>query len=222
MIDGRYTDEEWQTVLSAATWVSIDGTSIPVVQDLARRKLEEAATIYSRGQILGQRMSDSRLRRDQWVAIERKATGLLAAVSAVDDWVAPLGLCETDSDGYGGRAEAVSALENLMEQAKLNVEAYGRRAAEFSGQQNPDRERLYGEVLHVWDHYIRRDLAVSRENGNHASGPLVRFLRAVLLPIMGDETPKPNTIPGIVEREKAARKKPGVWSRPPGQNASGG
>lgn len=219
MIDGRYTEEEWRAIVAEGTWVAIDKTQIPVVQELARKKLEEAAAIFASQQVYGRRMAGSKLKRDQWAAIGSKAIGLLNAVREVDDWIAPIGLCETDSDGYGGRAEAVSAIENLIEQAKLNVEEYGSRVSDFSGQQNPDRGRLYSEVLHVWDFYIRGDsedkngnprrgLRLSKDKNGNTSGPLVRFMTDALTPIMGDDTPRPNAIKDIVKRERAAREKP--------------
>jgi hypothetical protein len=74
-----------------------------------------------------------------------------------------------------------------------------------------ERDRLknvyYRQVLKVWVNMIGGKLTYSTlKPSNIVSGPTVRFLRAVTVPVMGEEAaPKPETIPGIIQREKRMR-----------------
>jgi hypothetical protein len=74
----------------------------------------------------------------------------------------------------------------------------------FSGSKNPYREFLYWGIMRVWTDRLGGELRYSLSPEGLLSGPLVRFLKACLEPVLGDKTPGAG-IADIIDRERAAR-----------------
>lgn len=73
----------------------------------------------------------------------------------------------------------------------------------FRGRADAHREILYYLILRLWTGKLGGELKFSRNpNSKVAGGPLVRFLTAVLEPILGAETPGSEGIAAIIEKER--------------------
>jgi hypothetical protein len=88
-----------------------------------------------------------------------------------------------------GKVEARAAFHDIWS-------AFGRR-------QNPHREFLFWGVMRVWTDHLGGELRYSMSDGI-PHGPLVRFMRACIEPVLGDATPTVG-IADIIERERTAR-----------------
>jgi len=73
----------------------------------------------------------------------------------------------------------------------------------FSGRLDPGVVYFQG-VLFLWTETFGGRLAISRSpvNPRKISGPLVRYVLAVVQPVMGADTPSLQSLPDIVERQK--------------------
>jgi len=198
MVDGRYTDAEWQSIVAALP------AGAP--HDGARVQLQRAAEQFASAQVDRKRMAGSAARRQQWADISERAGELLRLLDKIDHWDAPIWGSDGERDNsHGERAQAAGMLEEFVRHASTQVDDYKKHAERFSGKKDPDRERLYVEVLRVWTDYLGGELGVSSSRDGRYRGPLVRFFDAALLPILGAKRPKPRTIRGIVDREKSRR-----------------
>ena len=69
------------------------------------------------------------------------------------------------------------------------------------------KEEYYRSVLTLWVDHCGGQLKKTRDKVTQKpKGPLLRFFVAVTYPVMGIDAPKPETIFGIVDREKLRRK----------------
>jgi hypothetical protein len=82
----------------------------------------------------------------------------------------------------------------------------------FSGSKDPHREFLYGGIMRIWTDRLGGELRNSTSSEGLPTGPLVRFLKACLRPVLGDETPDIG-IADIIDRERATRTKVNKWKR---------
>ena len=89
-------------------------------------------------------------------------------------------------------AEAEDSLEMVYEICRSKTLAVRRRS-------DSNRELLYTRIIEVWVGGIGAEL------GYGESGLLVRFMTAVLTPIVGDQTPRPPTLRNIIRRNKKKR-----------------
>jgi hypothetical protein len=78
---------------------------------------------------------------------------------------------------------------------------YGRR------EQDRPKNVYYRAILHVWADMIGGKLRSSTSSNYVVSGPTVRFLLAVSIPVMGEAAPKSGTVADIIDREKKMRKR---------------
>lgn len=196
MIDDRYTDEEWRSVVAA----------FPELAKLhaARDMLEKAAALYLNEQALRQRMARSANKRSQWLEIDKHTRELIAAIDAVDDWDAPVWGEDGEYDPRGDRAKIVAGLRALSNHARENALTYDGHSQQNAGKKNPAREQLYSRLLHVWTDILRKDLTFS------PTGPVVRFFDSVLEPLLGDDKPRASTIGDVIEREERRRRTAGT------------
>jgi hypothetical protein len=73
----------------------------------------------------------------------------------------------------------------------------------FGGRRNPNREFLWWGIMRVWTDRLGGELRLSTSTDGVPSGPLVRFFRAVVEPILGHELR--GHVANIIKRERAAR-----------------
>jgi hypothetical protein len=81
----------------------------------------------------------------------------------------------------------------------------------FKGRADAHREGLYWCVMHVWTETLDGPLTFSRDQHDASdspapTGPLVKFLLAVLWPILGDESPGAHGIGDIIRKAQQARR----------------
>ncbi len=101
---------------------------------------------------------------------------------------------------------ALSALYPVKDLAEAHAAAYETLAGEpFRGRQNAHREFLYGAVCDLWRRSLGLELHPSRSGVS--GGPSVRFLSAVVGPVLGDKTPGVHGIAAIIRRERARRRR---------------
>ena len=74
----------------------------------------------------------------------------------------------------------------------------------FEGRADAHRELLYMRAIQQWTGPLKGELKVSRRADGVADGPTVRYLAAVLAPILGDETPGRAGIAKIIRKERKA------------------
>lgn len=185
MIDGRYTDEEWQAVAAALS----QDTPSPDVLSLARQRLERAAARYADNKPLAEQMRGAAKKRDHWQRIHDDVLALKRSINAAERWHAPI----WEADDPAEKARALRTLDELALHAKVTSAEYARGDEHL----NP-RERLNVDVLGVWTDLLGRGFGWS------ISGPAVRFFQAALGPIVTD-APAPTTVRDILDREKARR-----------------
>jgi hypothetical protein len=79
----------------------------------------------------------------------------------------------------------------------------------FRGRADAHRESLYSHVLSVWTGRLGGELKFSRARlgKDPAAGPCVRFLTAALEPVLDLETPGPEGIASIINRERTRPKR---------------
>jgi hypothetical protein len=95
--------------------------------------------------------------------------------------------------------DAIIPLLAALAAAKAPVERdakrFGKMVAADRGH-DPHRTILYGAVINLWDQGLGRGLRCSR------GGPLARFFRAVVGPVLGEKMPGDSRIGGIVSEHK--------------------
>ena len=154
-------------------------------------------------------MAGSARKRKQWKQIEEQASGLLASIDKVDEWIAPVWGVDGERDFLGKRAKTVECLEGLAATARGNHRDYERHGKNFSRRKNPDRESLYADVLRIWTDIAGGSLSLSNDEKKGLRGPLVRFFMAAVREIVHpDASPRVVTVKDIVKREKKRREKP--------------
>lgn len=82
----------------------------------------------------------------------------------------------------------------------INQFRFGRR------EQDRAKRVFYRKILRVWVDMIGGSLGYSTSNRKR-SGPSIRFVRAVAVPVMGEGAPKPETIADILNWEAKLRKR---------------
>ncbi len=215
MIDGRYTEQEWLNI--ELTLPRAAGAN------QARGALEAAAAQYDEDRQTTVRMLNAASKRNQWSDIHRQGEKLLQSINAIGDWLPPVWGDDGQPDFLGHRAQLVERLSLLLAHAQENVWTYDSQAKRHAGQQDPDRDRLFSCVLKVWTDDLGAELKVSNSSGK-TTGPLIRFFDAAVSPILGRETPKPNSVRDIVKRERdrsrSAARQPSASSSAPSSTTS--
>jgi hypothetical protein len=98
--------------------------------------------------------------------------------------------------------QALAALREVHNKVESRAAFHDIWSA-FGRRQNPHREFLFWGVMRVWTDHLGGELRYSMSDGI-PHGPLVRFMRACIEPVLGDATPTVG-IADIIERERTAR-----------------
>lgn len=94
---------------------------------------------------------------------------------------------------------------------ELRVYAKGRRTgykmltSGFKGRRNLYRESLYADVCDLWTIRLGQKLRYSMSQNRVPSGPLIRFFRACVKPILGADAPTAHTMASIITAERKRR-----------------
>jgi hypothetical protein len=95
-----------------------------------------------------------------------------------------------------------AARAELVAQDQAREIGYAMLRKAYSRKNNPNRALLYDRILRMWRQGGGSTQYSTEEDGRTPSGPLIRFLAAVLRPVLGDETPKPSGLADIIDRER--------------------
>jgi hypothetical protein len=115
--------------------------------------------------------------------------------------------CETPWSDLANRA--LTALWDIHCKVEEERAAFCTIWDAFNRRKNPYRQVfLYGGIMRVWTDRLGGELRYSNKPGKPPYGPLVRFLKACLEPLLGDQTPNAG-IADIIERERVIR----AWLR---------
>jgi len=186
----RYTDEQWEAIVAArADWPpGIDRAEI-------RAEIERAGRGFWRARALRPPQHDipGELRKIR--RIYKHAENLESDLSHFDTLIVKSAITNMAQ-------HIIAKLKSLRKHlAALDAMLDGSEA--FRGRADAHREILYYLILRLWTGKLGGELKFSRNpNSKVAGGPLVRFLTAVLEPILGAETPGSEGIAAIIEKER--------------------
>jgi hypothetical protein len=186
----RYTDEQWEAIVAArADWPpGIDWAEI-------RAEIERAGRGFWRARALRppQQYVPGELRKIR--RIYKYAKKLESDLSHFDTLIGKSTLTNMAQ-------HIIAELKSLRKfVAWLDAILDGSEA--FRGRADSHREILYFLILQLWTGKLGGELKFSRRpNSKVAGGPLVRFLTAVLKPILGPETPGSEGIAAIIGKER--------------------
>jgi hypothetical protein len=94
----------------------------------------------------------------------------------------------------------LASLEIMRRRIQVAINNLDVAADRFHGKSNPYRKHLYIGVLRIWTDIVGGELAYSRSpKGGLPYGPLIRFFRACLLPILNDKTPGASGLANIID-----------------------
>lgn len=96
----------------------------------------------------------------------------------------------------------VWAIQEAQWRASEYSQSYQNAGAGFRRRSNPNQQRLYSEILHLWQAHFERPLTWSRGKRGKAGGPLIRFFTACVGPVLGGATPTAEGIIDIIQRER--------------------
>jgi hypothetical protein len=182
----RYTDEQWEAIVVArADWPpGIDWAEI-------RSEIERAGRGFWSARELRRGYLPDELQRIRRVIKDMKR--LESDLSHLD-----IPVVKSMIMNRAGDMEAkLKSLRRDLQRLDLD----GSEA--FRGRADAHREILYFLMLQLWTGKLGGKLKFSRDpNSKVAGGPLVRFLTAVLKPILGAERPGSEGIAAIIAKER--------------------
>jgi hypothetical protein len=98
------------------------------------------------------------------------------------------------------------AVTEAQPRASEYSQSYEKAGVGFRARSNPERQRLYNGVLHLWQARLGQQLTYSNDKRGKPGGPLIRFFTACIGPILGDAAPSPKGIVTIIERGRRRSK----------------
>jgi len=182
-----YSETEWSAIEAAVREVRVG----PLTSH-ERRRFRSAGDLYrvhSRSKVHLDRLSNTRSKA--WILVEKLSEELRAALEEAAKSVT--------------REEYLERFPSLLVKLRDDAQLFSRGHWEMT--KDRPQEIFYRTVLSIWVDEIGGKLKKSRSSDTaEPTGPLLRFFMAVTYPVMGSASPKPETIHGIIKREKALRK----------------
>jgi hypothetical protein len=86
--------------------------------------------------------------------------------------------------------------------AEAGIIANKTRGA-VKGRRDPYREHLYADILNLWVRQLKQPLSYSRARDGRPSGPLIRFIKACVDPVL--DNPSAYSVASVIDREKKRR-----------------
>jgi hypothetical protein len=102
------------------------------------------------------------------------------------------------------------AVQEAQWRASEYSQSYQKAGAGFRGRTNPQRERLYGDILRLWQGHLGQSLAISRspKKGGAPYGPPIQFFKACVSPVLGETAPMEEGIVSAIKREQQRQASP--------------
>lgn len=189
MIDGHYTEDEWMMIMAACPLAAASNF------DEARRDLEQAINRYVSQRRVKLEMYQAASERDRWSTIRDTADNLAKLIEGARSWLSPIWWADDGIDDPPARSAAIASLREISTHADATAADFGHYARSFSGKRNPDLDALYRAVLTVWTDRLHGKLRWSL-----SGGPMGRFFRTALAPVLGDRTPAITSVRSIMEK----------------------
>jgi hypothetical protein len=144
-----------------------------------------------------------------WRSLPILVTSDQLTAALVADLLRPGAVPEALTINNAARILRAGQIADLLDELQAALEMIAKYAwgikltYSFSGRLDPEVVYLQG-VLVLWTETFGGRLAISRspENPRKISGPLVRYVLAVVRPVMGPDTPSLQSLPDIVDRQK--------------------
>jgi hypothetical protein len=191
-----YSQAEWSEIEAAARAVLPDGEPLP---NAARVSLVENARYY-RAEAHSRMQPWPKERRD-WQKIVQLSEYLHQAVSAMIerrvDWLTIFGAPERARDARRRLQHRLKGVSEIKLSAKFmldNLSKTDRRPA----------RAFQSSVLAVWTSFGGELRSARHPKTGRPGGPLIRFLQAVTIPVMGASAPSLESLPAIIRRRKRA------------------
>jgi hypothetical protein len=103
---------------------------------------------------------------------------------------------------------ALTALREIKRKAEAALIAHEMISAGFKGRRNQHRANFYADILDLWVFHLGQEIKYSTASKtNLPGGPLIRFIKACVDPVLGNGKPTPHTVADIIDREKNRRRK---------------
>jgi len=203
MIDGNYSEAEWQAIVDASQ------LSDPGATNELRTAIDSVLMEFCYANVDNQLMRPAGRNAQAWEKVARSAAKLASDITALETKTLPTGFGNVDPEEVA-RDDAhfddlIERLRELEARARANEARYRKHALHFSGRKDPTRQTLFEQLLSVWTDKLGRDLKYSRPGGGPPGGPLLRFLAATLQPVLGDQLPKLEGLASIIDREAERR-----------------
>ena len=131
---------------------------------------------------------------------------LAAIAKKLDDACRSFEAISPDAARWRGIPAMAAAVKTIRDQIMANRDAEDGMVASHSGRKNLFRTGLYGDVIDAW---VEAGGAIkwSRPSlGGEPSGPLIRYIRATLAPVLVDKVPG---VERIVQILRDRKKRPG-------------
>lgn len=166
-----------------------------VVPDDFWRGLEEAIRFYEAMRRTRRQRSPAQDARQRFTRIAKLSAELRRELFAARHLIAP-------ADPAWPMGELV-ALTRLEERARAAAEGHGDLSRAFAGRQDPHREFLYADMCKLWVSLSGHLRYARPAKGGAPYGPAIRFLTAVLTPILGDDMPTSHGLAKMLDRHTA-------------------
>lgn len=106
--------------------------------------------------------------------------------------------------------QILAVLSEWQQEIERRISGYDDVVQEFSHSQDPGRDFLFWQIMQVWTDELGGKAGRSYSAKHGSTGPLIRFMDAVVRPVLGDKTPTAHTLADIIKRHKAPRRYGGV------------
>lgn len=180
-----YNDDEWRAVTETIP-APHDLTLLGRVRDQLETKI---ATPYLEGVQAAQNSETQKP-----LEVKRKVPKVMRKVQFTLDYLPP------------------GIMADYRNHTRSLIEAMDDANRRNRGKSRADRQRvlLHQAMLRVWTDMLGQRLGIGRPDKATSrsaapTSPTIRFLDAVLRPVLQDQTPRPSGLASIIERDKSAR-----------------
>jgi hypothetical protein len=155
----------------------------------------------------GRKRNPPTARAKEWQRFEKRLVQFKGDMIAIRRTI-DRRLIDTENQPPSWWLNLLWAVQEARWRANEYRQSYQMAGAGFRARSNPQRERLYGEILNLWQGHLGQPLKIwrSRETGK-PTGPLIQFFKACIDPVLGETAPKPEGIVSIIEREQRRQAK---------------
>ena len=193
------TEEHWQAILQAAAPLSAAADV-----ERARREMEDCLREFD---VLRQPpeilLMKPKKPKEEWQGVNKLLTAL------ADRYYQLKRRTPWTVDDPEWPQRNLLALKPLRQQAEAMVKDYDARLRARQARRDPARERLFRRLFEIWTACFDGKLAVTISRGKPPSGPLIRFILAVLTPLTltlwEGKLPSPDTIRDLARQEQRRR-----------------